>query len=515
MRVLNASLTEPVEEAVLFPFDGDSLPFQRDLVLGLQSGRTNKAEMDYGNNIDLDERHPEGPVLTPGPPGSLDATEIVAPNVFRVDGEYRMWYTGADDRHRRRTGLYAVSADGFHWERPNLGLSEENGNTNNNRVRGPCGDLVLYDPEDPDPARRFKSIFDTGHAFRKSASFSEDGLHWRRGTDQDDLFGTGLQGGTIQRWGDGYYVTGQGGPSTMNRPIPHPVPKADKRIAVTFASYDFVHWTHAAAPSLRRDPIPPRPPENFEAHAGEQVHDGVAAWNRGNVLVGLYGQYHNPTNDRRDADLDFGFVVSHDALHYEEPVRDFKMVHSYEIRGLRVGNMEHFVSPRLVQRNAWANIGDRTVYWFSIWREEHSAWAEANPQFMTGVWVATWERDRFGWLSPCPRNYGSQAGVHDPHGISCPIELDREGCRLFVNADRLGEHSRLRVELLDLQFRPLPGYSGDACVLLDAPGLRQPVKWLEPDTLAKFDHPVRVCVRWEGVRREDPRLFAVYAANPA
>ena len=104
MKVLNASPTDSVDEAVLFSFDAQSMPFQRDLILSMQSGRTNKAEMDYGNNIDLDERHPEGPVLTYGPPGSLDSTQIVCPNVFFVDGQYRMWYTGADDDYRPRTG---------------------------------------------------------------------------------------------------------------------------------------------------------------------------------------------------------------------------------------------------------------------------------------------------------------------------------------------------------------------------------------------------------------------------
>ena len=511
MRVLNSSPADPIEEAVLFPFDACSMPFQRDLILTLQSGRTNKAEMDYGNNIDLDERHPEGPVLTCGPPGSLDSTEIICPHVFYIDGEYRMWYVGADDNHQRRTGLYAVSKDGFHWERPTLGLSEENGSKDNNRVAGPCGGLVLYDPHDPEPERRFKSIFGTGWALRQSASFSEDGLHWTRATENDDIFGIGLEGGCIQRWGDCYYVNGQGGPSHMNRPIPHPIKQASKRIVVTFASYDFIHWTHAAAMGLRRDPIPPRPPENFEAHSGEQIHEGVATWNRGNVLIGLYGQYHNPTNDRRDVDLDLGFAISHDALHYTEPVPDFKMVHSYEIRGgLQQGSYLPFVSTRLIQRNAWANIDDRTVYWYSIWREEGSTWTMDNPKALTGVWVATWERDRFGWISPCGRNYGSQAGVHMPHCISCPIELDREGCKVYVNADRLGEHSRLRIELLDLQFQPISGYSGEECLVLREPGLRQPVRWHGRDSLEKFGHPIRVRVSWEGIRLEDPRLFAVY-----
>ena len=511
MRALNSSPVDSIEEAVLFPFDRRSMPFSRDLNLTLQAGRTNPAEVDHGLSVDMDDRHPEYPVLTYGPPGSLDATEIICPHVFHVDGEYRMWYVGADDNHQRRGGLYATSKDGFSWERPKLGLSQENGNKDNNRVAGPCGN-VFYDPSDPDPQRRFKSIFSTPGPLRKSASFSPDGLHWTRATDSDDIFGTGVEGGNIQKWGGCFYVNGQGGPSSMNRPIPHPIKQASKRLVVSFASYDFVSWTHAAAMGLRRDPLPPHAPETFEGHSGEQIHEGVATWNRGNLLLGLYGQYRSDTNDRRDVVLDLGFAISHDALHFTEPVPDFKMVHSYEIRGPQQPRTG-YAAPRLLQRNAFANIDDRTVYWFSVWREEASTWDMRNPKSLTGVWVATWERDRFGWFAPCGPFRGSAAeGKHEPHCISCPVEVEREGGKVFVNADRIGEHCQLRVELLDEQFRAIPGYSGDDSVPLTQAGLRQPVSWRERDTLEKFGHPVRVRVNWEGVRAEDARLFAVYVA---
>ena len=510
MRALNSSPVDSIDETVLFPFDRKSMPFSRDLNLQLQAGRTNPAEMDHGLSVDLDDRHPEHPVLSYGPPGSLDSTEIICPHVFQIDDEFRMWYVGADDNHQRRGGLYATSKDGFNWERPKLGLSEENGSKDNNRVVGPCGN-VFYDPTDPDPDRRFKSIFSTPGPLRKSTSFSPDGLHWKRATDSDDIFGTGLEGGNIQKWGDCYYVNGQGGPSSMNRPIPHPIRQASKRLVVSFASYDFINWTHAAVMGLRRDPLPPKAPETFEGHSGEQVHEGVATWNRGNLLIGLYGQYRADTNDRRDVVLDLGFAVSHDAMHFTEPVPDFRMVHSYEIRGPKASSGS-YAAPRLLQRNAFANIDDRTVYWFSIWREEASTWNMQNPKSITGVWVATWERDRFGWFEPCRPFRGNAAGAYDPHCLSCPIDLEGGGGKVFVNADRIGEHCQLRVELLDEQFRPLPGYSGEACIPLQQPGLRQQIFWRERDSLEHFGHPVRVRVNWEGVRTEDARLFAVYIA---
>ncbi len=56
---------------------------------------------------------------------------------------------------------------------------------------------------------------------------------------------------------------------------------------VTFVSHDFDHWSDAAHLSFRRDPIPPRPLNDFEIHRGEQVHMGASLWNRGNVILGF------------------------------------------------------------------------------------------------------------------------------------------------------------------------------------------------------------------------------------
>ena len=89
---------------------------------------------------------------------------------------------------------------------------------------------------------------------------------------------------------------------------------------------------------------------------------------------------------------------------------------------------------------------------------------------------------------------------------------DRTEAGLWLNADRLGEHSQLRVELLDLGFHPIPGYSGEDCVLVAESGFRQRVSWKQGDIIGHFDHPVRVRISWEGIRPEDAQLWAAYVA---
>jgi hypothetical protein len=110
-----------VEEAVLFPFDDCSLPFSRDVHMSLVTGRKFPDEVDNGMNIVMDPRHPGKPVLPQRETGEPDSYEVICPIVFFIDGEYRMWYLGQGEDRKRRS-CYAVSKDGFHWEKPKLGL---------------------------------------------------------------------------------------------------------------------------------------------------------------------------------------------------------------------------------------------------------------------------------------------------------------------------------------------------------------------------------------------------------
>ena len=116
-----------------------------------------------------------------------------------------------------------------------------------------------------------------------------------------------------------YYVNGHGGsPRTgPNEIMP--------RRMITFMSYDFEHWAEATALSFERHGG--EIPQPWRGHSGEQIHTGASLWNRGNVVIGFYGQWHgHPSDDRRMVTMDLGMIVSHDALHFKEPVPDYKIV---------------------------------------------------------------------------------------------------------------------------------------------------------------------------------------------
>lgn len=54
------------------------------------------------------------PVLEPGDEGDWDGVRLAEPAVLRVDGEYRMWFVGFDERRISAIG-YATSPDGVTW----------------------------------------------------------------------------------------------------------------------------------------------------------------------------------------------------------------------------------------------------------------------------------------------------------------------------------------------------------------------------------------------------------------
>ncbi len=147
---------------------------------------------------------------------------------------------------------YAESRDGISWIRPPLGMYEFHRSRDNNIVKGLPSEIdtpffnIIKDPEDPDPARRYKAIgFDdsTTSSIRDRedgargvcVSYSPDGFHWedpKLVMSTDDLTDCDCvldrRDMTTGRW-VAYF-----------RPRTHP-----KRRFIGYSeSPDFDHWTY-------------------------------------------------------------------------------------------------------------------------------------------------------------------------------------------------------------------------------------------------------------------------------
>jgi hypothetical protein len=141
-------------------------------------GVTQKLHSPVRQDISLEFNKPwEGPVSA-------------SIHVIKDDGVYRMYYRGCKGEAEwgKRVECYAESADGIHWTRPNLGLYEFEGSTENNILYGwELADTNLAPFKDPNPnvpeAERYKAIanfigkIDGRNAV--SGLASADGIHWK------------------------------------------------------------------------------------------------------------------------------------------------------------------------------------------------------------------------------------------------------------------------------------------------------------------------------------------------
>ncbi|MDI7275385.1 MAG: hypothetical protein QME94_05365 [Anaerolineae bacterium] len=478
---------EPVAEAVLFGFDDRAFPFREGVQIHLIAGDNPKL------------------VLEPGPKGSHDEFVHFYGTVIRIGDLLHMWYGGGHGPRRPVANIepayynlcYAVSADGIHWEKPALGLVEFNESKQNNIVEFPASHIartVLHDPESPDPRRRFKMVYESGIEGKPyfGTAFSADGLRWW--LPEHAAMGPPFEMAGIVKFRGLYYVNGQPAGFGFQRPT-------RSRVLLTYASADFEHWSPCPALGLERSPDLAGPSTEADAHCYEEVHLGAALWNRWNVILGIYGQWHgHPSGDRRLVVMDLGLALSHDAIHFHEPIPGFRFIPAREQPGSPMG-----VGPALMQGQGMENIGDRTLYWYSLWRGTDGS----------GVRMVSWERDRLGMLKPYRpgRREGAPSQVK-MQAVSCPIQVLPGGAaRVHLNASGLGRHSQLRISVLDHGFRPIPGYSGDEGVVIAEDGLRLPVCWPRGDVLLPSQGVVRLQVSFEGVRAEDGCLHAVYVTG--
>ena len=511
---LSATLISPPLRAgddgslVFFAFDDHSIPWHHNTRVTLLQA----------------EKHPANPIVRCGPPGAPDhGHAILYGTVIHDEGKFRMWYLGMIERELKagqapgwwRPMCYAESDDGIHWEKPKLGLVELNGNRGNNicliesnphslsRVNDFLS--VLYEPRDPDPSRRYKAAFIAHMPFeevnggrsrigpdeRRWASFvcatSADGLKWRVVGDRPmNAGGERFEVSNLYRFGDFYYAGGQLiSPWAFQRDG-----RQIGRVMLTYRSPDFTHWSRAKALSFAR------PGQTIaQPVEGQQTHMGAGLWNRGNVLVGLYGMWQDgPKEKPRGAShlwgthIDLGLIVSNDGIHFREPVPDFKVIAR--------GKEGQWDSTALLQGHALVNVSDETMIWYSHW--DTSGKLESME-----IGLATLRRDGFGYLS---RHVPGQ----DAHCITKNIPASPHGYRLRLNVEGATPETPLIVELLDRYGQPLPKFSGENAVRVTESGVTRDVVWpSHPRVPGPLNQLFAVQVSFPA--SGTVRLYAVYA----
>lgn len=340
---------------------------------------------------------------------------------------------------------------------------------------------VLYEPEDPDPAQRYKMA---AHVYwlkggeRRHGTLapyaSADGLSWKllidaqptelaeMPEDKNVLSPVHFEpAGGLYKWDGTYYSSGQ-------NPIPASRPYLS-RIARAYRSHDFVEWEPTSAVGFVRT-SQYLPDWQRGSNEGAQTHEGVSVWNRGNVLLGMYGMWEGGSREFQDVIMNQGFVISNDGIYFREPAHEFVF--------LPVGPDGTWDEGGLLQGQGFENVGDKTYIYYGS--GDLRTWTRGKePRAPRGsVGLATLPRDRFGDLSVL------ETGEGDPEFVTTLLEAKPgEPKLLFVNADGLGPEASLKVELLTHDEKPLPGYSGADAAIVTQSGFQIPVAWTGKQTI--------------------------------
>jgi len=440
------------------------------------------------------------PVLTPSRdnPGAPDHLSAQFFGTVLLDhGRFRLWYY--PDSHGDAPGTlqlgpicYAESDDGLEWTKPDLGQVKFRGSRHNNALALPDhvtqGITLIRDDDDPDPNRRYKMLVNCKYppkSWSVRACVSPDGLHWTASPDVaiDDFIEQasffkhdGLY--VVHGHSAAPYIRGEGG-------------SACGRTGMVWVSPDFDHWVQAPAEAFAL-PEPPDPAARGNRKPYDQVHMGVGAVSFGNVCVGLYGLWHN--RDRfNEIACDLGLLVSHDGLHFREPVKGHVFIRAQDSPAPSVDGQTY--PTVLCQSNGILNVGDETRLYHGRWRN-----APFGDDYYAEIALATIPRERWGGFALSPD--ASSGTVW-----SAPIEFPAGETQLKLNADGA---SGMRVHLATEDFQLLPAFSGEeAGVPHGNGGLDCAVAWLSGSLADLGGQRVRLKIDVERQDGSDPRLYAI------
>ena len=378
-----------------------------------------------------------------------------------ADGLFKMWYYSINSDLYQRTGTghflcYATSTDGVEWEKPELGIVSCEGSSANNIVYPPPEDDwgldmwgVVLDPEEQDPARRFKlgmyqqrdegesgdmanMSVEARNRVRKKlfvdiqdrhgmySAFSPDGIHWISG--EEICVSRGGDAGTLvyDPMHKRYIATTR----RYNTITDHFVLewKTYRRVIAMATSEDFDQWTPLET-VLK--------PDDFD-EGRDQIYV-MTPFVYGHQYLGFMGMLHT--------DTELGPVQlasARDLAHWQ-----------------RVGRREEFMPVGAAGSwdGAWASlsgnppvrVGDELYMWYSGRPQAHGT----QGSFSSSIGMAKLRKDGFVAL---------RCGIRGAALMTEPVEVI--GPKLFLNAISL--YGKVRVRVID-DFAVAEGYDFDDC----------------------------------------------------
>ena len=377
------------------------------------------------------------------------------------DGKFKMWYlAGAgyvDTLKHSLYTCYAESLDGKTWTKPSLDIVP---GTNVVDTMNRDASTVWLDRNEKDPSKRWK-FFNVEYKpdyiqWQYVLKYSADGIHWLKPVAQSGAVSdrcTAFYNPFTNKW-----VMSMRHHSNVSWRSRAYLEHADPEEAVSLAhrlregvpDKHIVFWFTPDDKEKRHERYPDVDPGiyNFDAIAYESI------------MLGFYSQWQGPENHiarglmiPKRNEIMLGY--SRDGFHFARPSHSPFMPVNETDGAWNYGNMQSVNGVPLI-------VGD-SLYIYSSGRSKNGVWWDAGVS--TGL--ATLRRDGF---------VSMRAG--NKEGFLTTEKLSFDGKYFFVNADVKGKGAQLKVELLDADGNPIPGFTKRDCVVMrGADKTKQLITW--------------------------------------
>lgn len=387
------------------------------------------------------------------------------------EGCFKMWYTAQPSRAKPDAGpflCYATSADGVHWDKPELDLVEYEGSRANNIVlRGVnWTHCILKEDVECEPERRYKLLYwDRPKSGLQGiyAAFSADGIHW-------DPLGDNP---VVPSWATGDTFSVMRDPSSGRYWLYHKTPAEQIRTVSRIASDDFVHWKHSRK-VLAPDAYDP-PDTQFY---------GLSAFPYAEQYLGLLWVYHTYAQT-----MDLQLASSRDGSQWDRTADRKLLIHLIPTNNYQGGAFDSMMiypasSPILKDARLWLYYSGFTVphntsaldhdgsIGLATLREDGFCSLDVTSPGYILTRPSIWNGDR---LRINAATIGPEA--RDMVGISPSREL--------TDSDNFGRGG-IRVGLEDEQGRPIGDYSVENCTPFQGDETDITVAWRGRDDLSEL-----------------------------
>jgi len=379
-----------------------------------------------------------------------------------ASGRFRMWYTsrvrfmfpGTKIQGRFPT-MYAESTDGLRWERPKLGLLENNGSKANNWVNYGRMYGLIHDPAATDSNRRYLATVMHERPFVRDDGVylygSPDGLRWTRLRERPIL--------RLHHKDDRYPQDGVGDTSLIRYDPLLKLYVCDAKFAFRGPKFrarglttspDLVHW------SRPRMTIYPDARDGADA----QIYGNIS-FTYESMWLGLLRVYHDARAGYKQVDVQLS--ASRDGLHWSRVARrDVFLPLGADDSWERDYTDPAHGGPLLVNDELWFYYRGTRNLVTDVPSERRSPDSD-NLAASTGL--ARLRRDGFVSIDG-----GDKPGTV----VTRPLTFD--GRRLRINA-AVKPGGEIRVAVLDMDGKPLPGLTADRSAPITGDSTSAAVNW--------------------------------------